>query len=59
MANKKTRAIDKEEFNLIIETIRKGFILGNKLIRLNTRIATALTLEANLGLRIGDIVNPT
>lgn len=57
MANKKTRAIDKQEFELIISTIQRGFITstGQK-IRPNPRVATALVLEANLGLRIGDIV---
>lgn len=57
MANKKTRAIDKQEFELIISTIQQGFITGTgQKIRPNIRIATALVLEANLGLRIGDIV---
>lgn len=57
MANKKTRAIDKQEFELIISTIQQGFITGRgQKIRPNVRIATALVLEANLGLRIGDIM---
>lgn len=58
MANKKTRALTEEEFSLIIKTINTGFIDSNgKKIKPNLRIATALTLQANLGLRIGDIVN--
>lgn len=58
MANKKTRAINKEEFEKIITTIREGFALpdGDR-IRPNERVATALTLQANLGLRIGDIIH--
>ena len=58
MANKKTRAINKEEFEKIITTIREGFTLpdGDK-VRPNERIAVALTLQANLGLRIGDVVH--
>lgn len=57
MANKRTRAINREEFEKIIETIRTGFILPNgECVRPNVRIAAALILEANLGLRIGDIV---
>lgn len=57
MANKKTRAVNKEEFEKIISTIRTGFTLPNGgKVRPNDRIATALTLQANLGLRIGDIV---
>lgn len=58
MANKKTRAVDKEEFEKIISTIRTGFVLpGGDRIRPNERIAVALTLQANLGLRIGDVVH--
>ena len=58
MANKKTRAVDKEEFEKIISTIRTGFVLpGGDRVRPNERIAVALTLQANLGLRIGDIVH--
>ena len=57
MANKRIRAINREEFEKIIETIRTGFILPNgECVRPNVRIAAALILEANLGLRIGDIV---
>ena len=58
MANKKTRAVDKEEFEKIISTIRTGFTLPNgDRVRPNERVATALTLQANSGLRIGDIVH--
>ena len=58
MSNKKTRAINKEEFQKIIATIRTGFVLpGGDRIRPNERVAVALTLQANLGLRIGDIVH--
>ena len=57
MANKKTRALSREEFEKVIYTIRTGFTTatGEK-IRPNVRIATALTLQVNLGIRIGDIV---
>lgn len=58
MANKKTRALTEEEYSLIIQTINTGFINNNEVkIKPNSRIATVLTLQANLGLRIGDIVN--
>ena len=50
--NKKTLALTKEQYTEIIETIRSGF-LGS---RPNHKIATALVLEANLGIRISDIV---
>jgi integrase len=58
MANKKTRALTDEEFSLIIQTIQHGFITADgKKIKPNSRIATALCLQSNLGLRIGDIIN--
>lgn len=50
--NKKTVAVTTEQYREIISTMRKGFC-G---CRPNERIATALMLEANLGLRISDIL---
>ena len=52
MANKKTIALTTEQYNEIIDTMKTGFT-G---FRSNNRIATALMLEANLGLRISDIL---
>ena len=58
MANKRTRAVNKEEVEKIISSIRTGFVLpGGDRVRPNERVATALTLQANLGLRIGDVVH--
>ena len=51
--NKKTVALTKEMYQEIIDTMRKGFT-G---CRPNNRIATALVVEANLGLRISDVLN--
>ena len=50
--NKKTIAITAEQYKTIIVTMKQGF----SGCRPNERIATALILEANLGLRISDIV---
>ena len=50
--NKKTIALTTEQYKTIIATMKQGFS-GS---RPNERIATALILEANLGLRISDIV---
>lgn len=50
--NKKTKALTTEQYKDIIQTIREGFC-G---CRSNDRVATALVLEGNLGLRISDIV---
>ncbi|MBU5427693.1 tyrosine-type recombinase/integrase [Tissierella pigra] len=58
MANIKTRALKEGEYSLIIQTIQEGLITADgRQIKLNIRIATALVVQANLGLRIGDIVN--
>ena len=50
--NKKTLALTTEQYEKIIETMRKGFT-G---FRPNDRVATALVLEGNLGIRISDIL---
>ena len=50
--NKKTKALTTEQYKEIIATLKEGFC-G---CRPNERIATALVLEGNLGLRISDIV---
>ena len=52
MANKTTVALSKKQYKEIIKTLKCGGI-G---FRPNIRIATALVLEANLGLRIEDIL---
>lgn len=57
MANYKTRAINEQEFKLIIDTIRNGFITADGVrVEPNCKVAMALILQANIGLRIGDIV---
>ena len=50
--NKKTKTLTTEQYKEIIQTMKEGFC-G---CRPNERVATALTLEGNLGLRISDIV---
>lgn len=50
--NKKTVALTSEQYREIIQTMKTGFC-G---CRSNPRIATALMLEANLGLRISDVL---
>jgi len=57
MANKKTVALSEENYKLVIHTIRTGFKLGDKNVKPNERIATVLVVEANLGMRIGDILS--
>jgi integrase len=57
--NKTTRAIDKEQYNLIISTIRNGFTHNGSEFKPNNRLATALVVQANLGIRISDIIKLT
>lgn len=59
MANKKTIALTTEQYELIINSIKEGFTYDGKKFRANNRIATALVLQANLGLRIGDVLGLT
>lgn len=55
--NKKTVALTEEQYRTIIEVIRSGFICSDgHTVKPNNRIATALVLEANLGLRISDVL---
>ena len=50
--NKRTKALTNEQYKEIISTMKSGFC-G---FRPNERVATALVLEGNLGLRISDIL---
>ena len=50
--NKTTKALTTKQYTEIIQTMKQGFC-G---CRPNERIATALVLEANLGIRISDII---
>jgi len=50
--NKTCRTLTQEEYREIISTMREGFT-G---CRANNRVAMALVLEANLGIRVSDIV---
>ena len=51
--NKRTKALTTEQYEEIITTMRQGTVS----CRPNDRVATALVLEGNLGLRISDILN--
>lgn len=55
--NKKTVALTNQQYIDIITAIKSGFCHAGREYKPNERIATALTLEANLGLRISDILN--
>ena len=55
--NKKTIALTEEQYKNIISTMRTGVVCPDgHIVKPNKKIATALTLEANLGLRISDIL---
>lgn len=51
--NIKTVTLTREQYQTIIQTMKQGF----SGCRPNERTATALVLEANLGLRISDIIH--
>lgn len=51
--NKKTVALTSEQYHEIVTTMKNGF----SGCRPNDRVTTALVLEANLGLRISDILD--
>lgn len=58
MPGKTTIACTQEQYTTLITTIFEGVKLeGNRAIMPNPRIATALEIEANTGLRIGDIIS--
>lgn len=57
--NKTTRPIEDNEYDAIIETIRDGFEFRGISHKPNPRIAMALQLERNLGLRISDVLRLT
>jgi len=59
MPNKKTVALTTNQYEIIIKTIKEGFTVNGTVFRSNNRIATILVLEANLGLRIGDVLRLT
>ncbi len=50
--NKRTVALTEEQYKELITVIRTGFLS----YRPHEQVATALVIEANLGLRIGDIL---
>lgn len=55
--NKRTITLTDQQYIDIITAIKSGFCHNNREYKPNERIAAALTLEANLGLRISDILH--
>ncbi len=57
MANIKTRGLSDGEYEKLISLLIKGYVDVKGVKRKgNRRVATALVAQANLGLRIGDVV---
>lgn len=56
MPNKKTVALTTEQYESVIKNIKEGFKVDGKVFKSNNRMATILVLEANLGLRLGDVL---
>ena len=58
MPNKKTRVLSQEEYYLVIDTIRTGFTTHKRVrIKPNKKVLAAIVLQANLGLRISDVMS--
>jgi integrase len=58
MANKKTRNLNDEEYMLLLDTIKNGFITNDgKRVYGNPQVCMILTLQGNLGLRISDTIS--
>lgn len=55
--NKRTLALTDSQYIRIISAIKGGFSHNGTEYKPNERIAAALALEANLGLRIGDVIS--
>ena len=55
--NKRTIALTDQQYTSIITAIKGGFCYAGRTYNPNDRIAAALTLEANLGMRISDILH--
>lgn len=56
MGSYQTVAATEEQYKLIVSTLRKGFTHNGIVHKSNTKVAFAVILEANLGVRISDIV---
>ncbi len=54
--NKRTVALTAQQYIDIITAIKDGFCHAGREYQPNERIATALTIEVNLGIRISDIL---
>lgn len=59
MANKRTVALTREEYEQVITMLRTGFEWNGVQYKSNSRIATIEILQATLGLRLGDILKLT
>lgn len=56
--NKKTVALDQDQYQKIISTIQQGFTTDTGYtFKSNYRLTTLLVLQANLGLRLSDILH--
>ena len=55
--NKKSRPLDKEEYETFINTIMYGFEHNGVSTHPNPRICTICIIQANTGLRIGDLLS--
>ena len=59
MGSYTTRSCTEKSYKDIVKCAREGFVYNGVKHRPNNQLATILVLEANLGCRIGDIINLT
>lgn len=52
-----TKTLTQEQFSEILETVKSGYSHNGKDHKPNNKLAVILTLQANLGMRIGDILH--
>ena len=55
--NKKTLSLTKNQYQQIVAAARSGISTNEIIFKPNERLATVLILQANIGLRISDILN--
>lgn len=54
--NKRCVALTEEQYKRSIGLLRSGFVLEDKVVKPNDRIAAVAVVQASLGLRLGDVL---
>ena len=54
--NKRCVALTEEQYKRSIGLLRSGFVLEDKVVKPNDRIAAVAVVQASLGLRLGGVL---